>query len=163
LMLEQANNMQRLVADLLTLSTLESEHNVLTEERSAIVPLMLELSNEAKALSKGQHELSLDIGDAENVLGSRAELASAFGRLSSARRRPAIPRMRIPKSSPIAQRRAEEALELVAPDVDGRILDHAILGFGARRKRVDFPFAKAERRQTVRHAGGLHHFDHAPS
>src|SRR6266513_1173582 len=83
LMLEQAKNMQRLVADLLTLSTLESEHTALTEERFAIVPLMLELSNEAKALSKGQHELSLDIGDAANVLGSRDELASAFGNLIS--------------------------------------------------------------------------------
>src|SRR5439155_4090861 len=83
LMLEQANNMQRLVADLLTLSTLESEHNLLTDERFAIVPLMLELSNEAKALSKGQHELSLDIGDAATVLGSRDELASAFGNLIS--------------------------------------------------------------------------------
>ena len=83
LMLEQANNMQRLVADLLTLSTLESEHNVLIDERFAIVPLMLELSNEAKALSKGQHELSLDIGDAATVLGSRDELASAFGNLIS--------------------------------------------------------------------------------
>src|SRR5438046_2867788 len=83
LMLEQANNMQRLVADLLTLSTLESEHNVLIDERFAIVPLMLELSNESKALSKGQHELSLDIGDAATVLGSRDELASAFGNLIS--------------------------------------------------------------------------------
>jgi len=47
------------------------------------VPLMLELSNEAKALSKGQHELSLDIGDAATVLGSRDELASALGNLIS--------------------------------------------------------------------------------
>src|SRR5438045_9288187 len=31
LMLETAHNMQRLVSDLLTLSTLESEHNVLAE------------------------------------------------------------------------------------------------------------------------------------
>ncbi len=83
LMLEQASNMQRLVADLLTLSALESEHNVVTDERFAVVPLMLEISNEAKALSKGQHELSLAIGDAAMVLGSRDELSSAFGNLVS--------------------------------------------------------------------------------
>ena len=83
LMLEQASNMQRLVADLLTLSALESEHNMVAEERFAIVPLMLEVSSEAKALSKGQHEVSLAIGDAATVLGSREELSSAFGNLVS--------------------------------------------------------------------------------
>ena len=83
LMLEQARNMQRLVADLLTLSALESEHNMVAEERFAIVPLMLEVSSEAKALSKGQHEVSLAIGDAATVLGSREELSSAFGNLVS--------------------------------------------------------------------------------
>ena len=83
LMLEQAKNMQRLVADLLTLSALESEHNMLSDERFAIVPLLLELSSEAKVLSKGRHDISLDIRDAATVLGSRDELASAFGNLVS--------------------------------------------------------------------------------
>jgi two-component system, OmpR family, phosphate regulon sensor histidine kinase PhoR len=83
LMQEQAKNMQRLVVDLITLSALESEHNPLADEPFAIVPLMLELSAEAKALSKGQHEVSLDIGDAATVLGSRDEIASAFGNLVS--------------------------------------------------------------------------------
>jgi two-component system phosphate regulon sensor histidine kinase PhoR len=83
LMHEQARNMQRLVVDLITLSALESEHNTLADERFAIVPLMLELSTEAKALSKGQHDVTLDIGDAANVQGSREELASAFGNLVS--------------------------------------------------------------------------------
>ena len=75
--------MQRLVVDLITLSALESEQNPLVEERFAIVPLMVELSAEAKALSKGAHELSLDIGDAATVQGSREEIASAFGNLVS--------------------------------------------------------------------------------
>ena len=83
LMHEQARNMQRLVVDLITLSALESEHNGLVDERFAMVPLMLELSAEAKALSKGQHEVTLDIGDAAIVQGSREELASAFGNLVS--------------------------------------------------------------------------------
>ena len=83
LMQEQARNMQRLVADLLTLSSLESEQNPVSDDRFAIVPLMLALSSDAKALSKGQHEIALDIGEAATVSGSRDELASAFGNLVS--------------------------------------------------------------------------------
>ena len=83
LMQEQAKNMQRLIADLLALSALESEQNPLADEHFAVVPLMLELSNDAKALSKGGHDVALDIGDAATVVGSREELASAFGNLVS--------------------------------------------------------------------------------
>jgi two-component system phosphate regulon sensor histidine kinase PhoR len=83
LMQEQAKNMQRLVADLLTLSALESEQNPVQEERFAVVPLLLGLSSDAKALSKGEHRIALDIGDAAIVHGSREELASAFGNLIS--------------------------------------------------------------------------------
>ncbi len=83
LMQEQAASMQRLVEDLLTLSALESEHNPLSDERFAVVPLLLALSADAKGLSKGNHEVSLDIGDAATIVGSREELASAFGNLVS--------------------------------------------------------------------------------
>jgi two-component system phosphate regulon sensor histidine kinase PhoR len=83
LMREQAGNMQRLVADLLTLSSLESDENPLQEEWFDVVPLLLALSSDAKALSKGRHRIALDIGDAARVRGSRDELASAFGNLVS--------------------------------------------------------------------------------
>jgi two-component system phosphate regulon sensor histidine kinase PhoR len=83
LMAEQAQNMQRLVDDLLTLSALESEHSVLQESEFAIVPLLLQVSADAKALSGGRHEITLSIRDAANVTGSRDELASAFGNLVS--------------------------------------------------------------------------------
>jgi two-component system phosphate regulon sensor histidine kinase PhoR len=83
LMQEQAKNMQRLVADLLTLSALESEQNPLQEESFAIVPLLLALSADAKALSHGEHGVELDIADAATIVGSRDELASAFGNLVS--------------------------------------------------------------------------------
>jgi two-component system phosphate regulon sensor histidine kinase PhoR len=83
LMQEQARNMQRLVADLLTLSSLESDQNALVEERFAIVPLLLALSSDAKALSHGEHEIGLDLGDPATLSGSRDELASAFGNLLS--------------------------------------------------------------------------------
>ena len=83
LMQEQARNMQRLVDDLLTLSSLESEQNIAAETAFAIVPLLLELSSDAKALSAGRNEVTLTIGDAATVLGSRDELASAFSNLVS--------------------------------------------------------------------------------
>jgi two-component system phosphate regulon sensor histidine kinase PhoR len=83
LMREQARNMQRLVDDLLTLSSLESEQNPLADAPFAIVPLLLALSADAKALSAGRHTIALDIADAAMVTGSRDELASAFGNLIS--------------------------------------------------------------------------------
>jgi two-component system phosphate regulon sensor histidine kinase PhoR len=83
LMQEQAQNMQRLVDDLLTLSALESEHSALQEAEFAIVPLLLQVSADAKALSGGRHEITLSVRDAANVVGSRDELASAFGNLVS--------------------------------------------------------------------------------
>ena len=64
LMHEQARNMQRLVDDLLTLSALESDQNAVAEAPFAVVPLLLALSADAKALSGGQHTIALDIGDA---------------------------------------------------------------------------------------------------
>jgi two-component system phosphate regulon sensor histidine kinase PhoR len=82
-MQEQAKNMQRLVADLLTLSALESDQNPIHDEPFAVVPLLLALSADAKGLSKGAHEIALDIAEAAAVRGSRDELASAFGNLVS--------------------------------------------------------------------------------
>jgi len=83
LMQEQARNMQRLVDDLLTLSSLESEQSIVAETEFAVVPLLLELSSDAKALSAGRQEVSLTIGDAATIVGSRDELASAYGNLVS--------------------------------------------------------------------------------
>ena len=83
LMQEQSRSMQRLVEDLLTLSSLESEQNPLVDEPFAIVALMLQLSSDAKGLSRGQHAVALDLGDAATVVGSRDEIASAFGNLVS--------------------------------------------------------------------------------
>ena len=83
LMGEQSNSMQRLVEDLLTLSALEGEQSPVHESEFAIVPLLLAVSSDAKALSGGRHEVTLTIRDAATVQGSREELASAFGNLVS--------------------------------------------------------------------------------
>jgi two-component system phosphate regulon sensor histidine kinase PhoR len=83
MMQEQARNMQRLVADLLTLSALETDQGTTDDERFAVAPLLLALASDARALSKGQHAIELDLGIGASVLGSRDELASAFGNLVS--------------------------------------------------------------------------------
>jgi two-component system phosphate regulon sensor histidine kinase PhoR len=83
LMAEQARSMQRLVDDLLTLSALESEQNAPSESEFAVAPLVLGLSADAKALSGGHHRIAVDLADAAMVVGSRDELASAFGNLVS--------------------------------------------------------------------------------
>jgi two-component system phosphate regulon sensor histidine kinase PhoR len=83
LMQDQARNMQRLVEDLLTLSALEAEHNPVNDQTFAVVPLLLEVSADAKALARGEHAISLDIGEAADVAGNRDELRSAFGNLVS--------------------------------------------------------------------------------
>lgn len=83
LMQDQAGSMQRLVNDLLTLSALESDQNELQETRFAVVPLILELSSDAKALSAGRHNVEVEIGQAAAIVGSREELSSALGNLVS--------------------------------------------------------------------------------
>jgi len=83
LMAEQAQSMQRLIEDLLTLSALESEHGLLQESEFAMGPLLTELLTEAKALSAGRHQVTLEIEQPASVTGSREELKSAFGNLVS--------------------------------------------------------------------------------
>ncbi|MEO6566432.1 MAG: phosphate regulon sensor histidine kinase PhoR [Casimicrobiaceae bacterium] len=83
LMQDQSASMQRLVEDLLTLSALESEQNPLADERFAMIPLLLQVSSDAKVLSQGRHAVALDLGAPSTILGSRDELASAFGNLVS--------------------------------------------------------------------------------
>ena len=83
LMREQARNMERLVDDLLTLSGLESEQNPPADATFPLVPLLLELSAEARALSDGQHDIRIEPGDAATLTGNRDELASALRNLIS--------------------------------------------------------------------------------
>ncbi len=83
LMSEQARRMQRLVEDLLTLSSLESAPPPPLEERIEMRPLLERLGAEARALSGGRHRISV-LCDADiDLLGSEKEITSAFGNLVS--------------------------------------------------------------------------------
>jgi two-component system phosphate regulon sensor histidine kinase PhoR len=81
---EQARNMQRLVADLLTLSALESEESRPPDATFPVGPLVGEVAAQARALSAGRHAVTVSVADGETlVAGARDELASAFGNLVS--------------------------------------------------------------------------------
>jgi two-component system, OmpR family, phosphate regulon sensor histidine kinase PhoR len=81
LMAEQAERMNRLVADLLTLSRLENSGQPPRDE-VVDVPAMLEaLRTEALALSAGKHQIEIAEASAGKLRGSADELRSAFGNL----------------------------------------------------------------------------------
>jgi two-component system, OmpR family, phosphate regulon sensor histidine kinase PhoR len=83
LMGEQTYRMAHLVDDLLTLSRLENELNVLHEENVEVPKLVYALQQEGKSLSNGQHVLRTEVDSDCGVIGSAAELHSAFGNLVS--------------------------------------------------------------------------------
>ena len=80
---EQALRMQRLIDDLLTLSALETGSLAATEERVAVAELLAEVADEARALSAGRQQIMLTEPPQGFLLGSRAELQSAFANLAS--------------------------------------------------------------------------------
>ena len=83
LMAEQTRRMENLVADLLTLSRLESDRNLLREEVVDMGSLLDEVYREGMLLSNGRHALRLEVSRNINLTGNREELHSAFGNLVS--------------------------------------------------------------------------------
>ncbi len=85
LALDQSVRMETLIEDLLTLAALESGARA-AEHRVAVGPLVQDIAEDARLLSAGRHEVSLDIaaGDEDAaLLGSAKELRSAFANLAS--------------------------------------------------------------------------------
>ena len=80
MMQEQAARMHRIIEDLLTLSVLESAPP-LAGERVRVKPLLERVRSDAQALSAGRHVISLHAAPEVDILGSEAELSSAFGNL----------------------------------------------------------------------------------
>jgi two-component system phosphate regulon sensor histidine kinase PhoR len=83
MMSEQAMRMQRLVEDLLTLSSLESSAAPAQEQPIELRPLVERLADEARALSGGRHRIECSVEGDARLLGSRSELHSAFSNLVS--------------------------------------------------------------------------------
>ncbi|QOY96618.1 phosphate regulon sensor histidine kinase PhoR [Massilia sp. UMI-21] len=82
LMTEQAQRMQRLIGDMLTLSRLESDEFPLKRERVDIKAMVESVALEARALSNGRHQVEVEL-DGPDVMGSQEELRSAFANLAS--------------------------------------------------------------------------------
>jgi len=78
LMAPQAERMKRLVEDLLTLSTLEHAPPPPSAQRVAVRTLLERLRQEAEALSKGRHRISLAADGERDLVGAENEIASAF-------------------------------------------------------------------------------------
>ena len=81
LMAAQAQRMQALVADLLTLAQLEGSPRPVADIWIDVSQLMRRCRADALSLSAGRHELSFHGGDDAQIAGNDAELHSALGNL----------------------------------------------------------------------------------
>jgi two-component system phosphate regulon sensor histidine kinase PhoR len=83
LMLDHTRRMQRLLDDLLTLSRLESADHMLKEESVNVAELAQALKTEAESLSRGRHQITLQLDSSARLKGSLQEIRSALGNLVS--------------------------------------------------------------------------------
>lgn len=80
---EQCKRMQRIIADLLRLSMLESAPEPAGDKRVNIDGLLARIRTEAEVLSAGRHTIVLETEYGFDLLGAESEIASAFGNLAS--------------------------------------------------------------------------------
>ena len=83
LMLDHTRRMQHLLDDLLTLSRLESEEHALKEEDVNVPDMARALAAEAESLSRGRHQVQVEMGSEARLRGSLQEIRSALGNLVS--------------------------------------------------------------------------------
>ncbi|PVV16838.1 MAG: phosphate regulon sensor histidine kinase PhoR [gamma proteobacterium symbiont of Ctena orbiculata] len=83
LMVQQADRMNSIINDLLTLSRLELGHAVSAEKPVAIPELLRRIIDQAQLLAeqKGGYKITLDVNDSLWLLGEESELMSAFSNL----------------------------------------------------------------------------------
>ncbi len=79
---EQAQRMQRLIDDLLTLSSLETDSLPPLEDPVDVAALLADICREVEALSAGRHRITLENQGPRGLLGSASELRSAFANLA---------------------------------------------------------------------------------
>jgi len=83
LMLDHTRRMQHLLDDLLTLSRLESADHTLHDEPVNVAELARVLKAEAESLSRGRHQVSLQLDSSAWLKGNLQEIRSALGNLVS--------------------------------------------------------------------------------
>ena len=83
IMIDQTGRMRRIIEDLLTLSTIESNADAPEDTVIEMSSLLKMILNDAKGLSHGKHKIHLEADKNLNILGSQEELLSAFSNLVS--------------------------------------------------------------------------------
>ncbi|WP_449428992.1 phosphate regulon sensor histidine kinase PhoR [Rhodanobacter umsongensis] len=78
----QSKRMGQIVEDLLALSRLETQHQIV-DERVPMAPLLATVRKEAEALSQGRHQITLESTAEMDLLGSPKDLHSALSNLVS--------------------------------------------------------------------------------
>jgi two-component system, OmpR family, phosphate regulon sensor histidine kinase PhoR len=78
----QSKRMGQIVEDLLTLSRLETQHQI-ADERVPMASLLATVRKEADALSQGRHQILLESSAEADLLGSPKDLHSALSNLVS--------------------------------------------------------------------------------
>lgn len=81
MMEDQAGRMQRIIDDLLILSTLESAPEPPSDARIPMQHLLERLRTDAEALSAGRHRIVVDAQGDFDLLGIESEIAGAFSNL----------------------------------------------------------------------------------
>jgi two-component system phosphate regulon sensor histidine kinase PhoR len=79
--LRQSQTMQRLIEDLLTLSSLENSATPPTEEVIDMGALLNAMADEARALSRGRHAIEVEIATSTRMRGAAAEIEGAVRNL----------------------------------------------------------------------------------
>ena len=79
---EQAQRMQQLIEDLLTLSSLETDSPPPLEDPVDMATLLADICQEVEALSAGRHRITLENKGPRGLLGSARELRSALANLA---------------------------------------------------------------------------------
>jgi two-component system, OmpR family, phosphate regulon sensor histidine kinase PhoR len=139
---EQCRRMQRIIEDLLRLSTLEAASEPSLDERVSIGGVLARIQAEAEALSTGRHRIVLEAESGFDLLGAESEIASALGNLASNAVRYTLPGGRVR----IAWRASPAGAEFVVEDTGIGIEQQHIPRLTERFYRVD--------RERSRHAGG---------
>jgi two-component system, OmpR family, phosphate regulon sensor histidine kinase PhoR len=83
MMIDQTSRMRRIIEDLLTLSTIESNTDAPEDKVIRMSSLLKMIQNDAKALSNGKHTIHLKAEKNLNITGNQEELLSAFTNLVS--------------------------------------------------------------------------------
>ncbi|HET7307903.1 MAG TPA: ATP-binding protein [Gammaproteobacteria bacterium] len=78
---QQAERMERIIGDMLTLARLEVEGSARSEERVDVSVMLDKIMRQAESMSQGSHTIQLDVQGGLDLLGQAAELENALSNL----------------------------------------------------------------------------------